>query len=116
MKDYTVIRNRYLRDDVPIRLGGLAANLRRVKSFTSHAGNRDAVESLLDESKFFIEWTAGDTAVDEAAELVGLQLQISRWQLNWPAIWADTARRNQVAEQAGTWSDRVLVLSGLLSS
>lgn len=114
MKDYAFVRERYLQDSVPVRLGGLAANLRRIQSFTSHAGNREVVESLLDESKFFIEWTVQDTDIDAAAQLVELQVQLSGWQRNWPAIWVDTTRRLQVAEQSGVWSDRVLVLSGLL--
>lgn len=116
MKDYAFVRERYLQDSVPVRLGGLAANLRRIQSFTSHADNREVVESLLDESKFFIEWTARETAIDTAAELVELQVQLSRWQRNWPGIWVDAARRQQVAEQSGAWSDRVLALSGLLPS
>jgi hypothetical protein len=116
MKDYALVRERYLQDSVPVRLGGLAANLRRIQSFTSHAGNREVVESVLDESKFFIEWTAPDADVDAAAELVELQVQLSRWQRDWPGIWVDTTRRQQVAEQSGVWSDRVLALSGLLKS
>ena len=40
-------RERYLRDALPVRLGGLAANLRRVSSFAQHAANREAIESLL---------------------------------------------------------------------
>jgi hypothetical protein len=51
-------------DDFPVRLGGLAANLRRVKSATSHHENRVAVEGLLDETKHFIEWTAAEAGID----------------------------------------------------
>ena len=116
MKDWTTIRERYLRDSVPVRLGGLAANLRRIKSFASHDANLEAVEGLLDESKFFIEWTAREADLDAAAELVELQIQLARWQYNWARIWADPAQRSQVAEQSRVWSDRVLGLSGLLPS
>ena len=70
MRDWTAIRERYLRDDLPIQLGGLAANLSRIKSFASHDANREAVESLLEESKFFIEWIAPEAEIDTAAELV----------------------------------------------
>jgi hypothetical protein len=115
MRDWTVIRERYLRDELPIRLGGLAANLARIKSFSSHAANRDVVESLLDESKFYIEWTAADAEIDTAAELVELQIQLARWQRSWTSIWADVTQRMQVAEQSRIWSERVLDMSGLLS-
>ena len=114
MKDWTAIQQRYMRDDLPVRLGGLAANLSRIKSFASHDANRDAVESMIDESKHFIEWTAAEAEVDTAAELVELQVQLARWQHNWARIWADPAQRSHVAEQSSAWSKRVLEMSGLL--
>ena len=114
MKDWTIIRERYLRDNLPVRLGGLAANLSRIKSFASHDANREAVESLLDESKYFIEWTAPEAEIEIAATLVELQIQLARWQLRWASIWDDPAQRRQVAEQSSAWSKRVLELSGLL--
>jgi hypothetical protein len=114
MKDWTVKQERYLRELVPNRLGELAANLARIKAFSSHDLNQDAVASLIEESKFFIEWTAMDAGLDRAAELVGLQAQLARWQLNWSSLWADREQRMNVAEQAKNWSDRVLEMSGLL--
>jgi len=114
MKDYTAIQQRYMRDDLPVRLGGLAANLRRVKSAASRDENCVAVEGLLDESKHFIEWTAAEAEIDKAAELIELQIQLARWQYKWHEIWNDPVRRREVAEQSERWSDRVLELSGLL--
>jgi len=115
MKDWTAIRERYLKDDLPVRLGGLAANLSRIKSFAAHEASRDAVESLIDESKLFIEWTAAQAESQMAAELVALQIQLARWQCNWARIWADPAQRSQIAEQSNLWSKRVLNMSGLLT-
>jgi len=80
MRNWATIRERYLRDSLPIRLGGLAANLIRIKSFSDHPDHRDVIESLLDESKFFIEWTAPETGIDLQVELVALQLQLACWQ------------------------------------
>jgi len=114
MGNSDTLRERYLQDAVPTRLGGLAANLSRIKSFANHEANRQAIASLLDESKFFIEWTAAETRVEAAAELVELQIQLARWGRNWASIGADVTRRQQVAEQAAQWSRRVLELSGLL--
>jgi len=116
MKDWIPIQERYLRDSIPVRLGGLAANLRRIKSFAAQDAGRDAVASLIEESKFFIEWTARDTLTDTAAQLVELQIQLALWQYNWPQIWSNPTRRQQVAEQSLAWSDRVMALSGLLKS
>jgi hypothetical protein len=115
MRDWPAIRERYLRDDVPVRLGGLAANLSRIKSFAAHEAGREAVEGLIDESKFFIEWTAAQTESQTAAALVELQLLLARWQCNWGRIWADPAQRSQIAEQSSAWSNRVLNMSGLLN-
>ena len=115
MKDRTAIRERYLRDALPTRLGGLAANLGRIKSFAAHEASREAVESVIEESKLFIEWTAAEAQANTAAELVELQVQLARWQRNWTHIWADPAQRRLVAEQSGAWSKRVLEMSGLLN-
>ncbi|NWG04508.1 MAG: hypothetical protein HXY44_16770 [Syntrophaceae bacterium] len=114
MKDWTTIRERYLRNNLPIRLGGLAANLARIKSFSDHPGHYDVVESLLNESKYFIEWTALDTKLEIQTELVELQLQLACWQLNWKRIWNDPVERNTVSEKARLWSERILEMSGLL--
>ena len=114
MKDQQMIRERYLRDDLPVRLGGLAANLRRIKSFAAKDTNQAAVENLIDESKFFIEWSAAEAETAKAAELVELQIQLARWQHRWSRIWPDAVLRAQMAEQSRIWSDRVLSLSGLL--
>lgn len=114
MKDWTPIQERYLRDSVPVRLGGLAANLRRIKSFSAQEASREAVGTLIEESKYFIEWTARDTQIETAAQLVELQIQLARWQRNWPQIWSDSSRRQQIAEQSLAWSERVLEFSGLL--
>ncbi|MBD1838309.1 hypothetical protein [Coleofasciculus sp. FACHB-501] len=115
MKDWTAKRERYLRESLPTRLGELAANLARIQSFSNNDLNRDAVAHLIEESKFFIEWTAIDAGIDIAAELVELQVQLARWQLNWSNIWADDTQRTKIAQQSKVWSDRVLEMSGLLS-
>jgi hypothetical protein len=115
MRDWTAIRARYLRDALPVRLGGLAANLSRIKSFATHDASREAVESLIDESKRFIEWTAAETGSDAAAELVDLQVQLACWQRSWASIWADPSRRTKVVEQSTAWAKRVLEISGLLN-
>jgi hypothetical protein len=116
MKDWTQIRERYLRDPLPVRLGGLAANLSRINSFSADEANQDVVESMIDESKMFIEWTAGQAGIDTAEKLVQLQIQLARWQLQWPSIWPDRTKRKQIADQSFTWSKQVLQMSGLLNS
>lgn len=115
MKDWTQIQERYLRDDLPIRLGGLAANLSRIKSFSANDASYAVVESLIDESKMFIEWTAAQTEIHTAEKLVDIQIQLALWQFQWETIWADASKRSKVAEQSAIWSKQVLELSGLLN-
>jgi hypothetical protein len=115
MKDWTVKRERYLHEDLPYRLGELATNLARIASFCGNDLNNEAVFSLIEESKFLIEWTAITAGIDQAAELVELQVQLARWQLGWVSIWVDGTQRRMVAEQTKAWSYRVLAMSGLLS-
>jgi hypothetical protein len=115
MRDWTTLRERYVRDDLPTRLGGLAANLARISSFSKNPINRNVVHSLVDESKFFIEWMAADAGAETAAPLVELQVQLALWQLDWDKIWDDPDYRGQVVDQSRAWSDKVLDLSGLLS-
>ncbi len=115
MKYSTALRERYLRDGVPVRLGGLAANLGRIRAFTALSGSDDVVASLIHESKHFIEWTAAALEVSAAAELISLQVELAVWERTWPRIREDPSLRKELAEKAEGWSQRVLNLSGLLS-
>jgi hypothetical protein len=114
MKDWQQIQARYLQDPLPVRLGGLAANLSRVKSFAQHDANEAAVASLLEESKWFIEWTAREAEISTAAELAELQIQLALWGQAWDTIWPDSSQRQEMAHISSQWSQRVLALSGLL--
>jgi hypothetical protein len=117
MHDLGAIRDRFLRDNHAVRLGGLAANLARASSCSSNPANSLVVNALFEESKWFIEWTAADyvtDTIDTAAQLVQLQVQLSRWQMNWDRRWADPIERARIGTDAKEWSDRVMAMSGLL--
>jgi len=114
MKDLPAIRKRYLRDDVLVRLGGLAANLARIKSFSDNPDHRDVVEHLIEESKFFIEWTALDTEADTRAELIEMQVELALWSVRWQDIWVNSEMRAAMSRRAGDWSRWVLQRSGFL--
>jgi len=114
MREREDIRKRFLQDSIPVRLGNLAAILSRIKSFSRDDASLEAVGSLIDESRFFIEWTAAETEIDTAAELVELQVQLAQWRYSLDGVWSDCKARQNVAEESGRWSNRVLELSGLL--
>lgn len=114
MSDIAERKERYMRDPLPIRLGGLAANLARVKSFSKNHENQNAVFDLFEESKHFIEWTAQDAEMRTTLELIELQLQIATWQQKWQKNWNDPNIRDAVAQASAEWSQRLLERSGLL--
>jgi hypothetical protein len=110
------LRSRYLQDSIPVRLGGLAANLARVASFSKHDGYLDALSATLQESKWFIEWTAAELETKDIAELVRLQTQMALWQLQSQKRWNDNNWRAELSGQAQSWSQRILQMSGLLKA
>lgn len=109
-------RERYLRDPLPVQLGGLAANLARVVSFAENPISHPAVTDLLYESKFFIEWAAPTAPTEVAAVLVELQIALALWQSRWVKQYSDPDIRNALIAFAREWSDRVLNMSGLLDN
>lgn len=114
MKNLEQRRARYLQDALPIRLGGLAANLSRVASFSKHAHIQETVSSILLESRWFIEWTAQELEIFQTAELVELQVQLALWDLESHRHWNDEKWRNSLSNEAQRWSQRILEMSGLM--
>jgi len=110
------LRDRYMNDPVPVRLGGLAANLARVAGFSKHDGHREAISSILQEGKWFIEWTAPDLDIEDSADLVRLQVQMALWDLQCSGKWHDNDWRQTLITESERWSQRVLNMSGLLES
>jgi hypothetical protein len=114
MTDFARLRTRFLRDPLPGRLGALAADLGRLSSTATHPAHNRVVETLLEQARRFVEWTAAETSLSTAAELVDLQLILTAWLHAWPEAQASGPLRAALAAEAGHWSDRVLELSGLL--
>ena len=103
------IRERYLRDPLPIRLGGLAMDLARIASCRDDPRNRDVIASLLEEGKWFAEWAAPDAPLEIQKKLAEVQLQLAFWQRRWATGRADSEMKGE----AKRWSDVLLQLSGL---
>lgn len=116
MTNRSALHERYLRDSLPVRVGGLAANLARVRSFSDNPSHGGVVARLLEESAWFIEWAAPDAPVETQIALLDCQRALVRWRLSWAEIWADPKRRAEVAERADAWSQRLLDLSGLVQA
>jgi len=110
MRDLKKMRERYLRDDKPERMGNLASSLLRLSNWVRvghRVGHNDqGTVDLMREIAWFIEWN-GDLAL---AELADMQREICRWRRLWPIEQA----RAILALRALQMSNRILELSGLL--
>ena len=106
MKDMDQLRERFLRDPLPRRLGGLAATLGRISSSARKSTDPATVALLLDEAKHLIEWTA--------AELVQIQIMITLWQHAWNEASQNPKQRILLSVQAKNWSDKAVDFSGLV--
>jgi hypothetical protein len=107
-------RERFLRDPLPRRLGGLAATLGRISSSARNSNDPAVVQGLLEEAKYYIEWTAAETEPEIAAELVSMQTLITLWEKVWQTVPPNPGQRTLLSVQARQWSERTLELSGLL--
>jgi hypothetical protein len=115
MKDLSNIRARYVRDPLPVRLGGLAADLARIASFSQNPANLAPVADLMREAAHFIEWCAPESELESQVTLLELQRHLARWRMRLSQRFPDQMWRGQVIAEAQQWSQRVLEMSGLLA-
>ena len=106
MRDLKRIRDRYLRDESPVRLGNLASSLLRLSNWVRMGQKDEAIIDLMREVAWFMEWN-GDLA---SSELADMQREICRWRRIWPIEQARTI----LVFRAHQMSNRVLELSGLV--
>ena len=114
MRDMEKLRERFMRDPLPRRLGGLAATLGRISSSARKSTDPTIVSDLLNEAKHFIEWTAADTEPETAAELVQMQTMITLWERAWDEVSHSRKQRLLLSVQAKDWSDKAVDFSGLV--
>lgn len=105
MRDLRKMRERYLSNEAPVRMGHLASNLLRLSTWIRKHHQDEAVIDLMRETLWFMEWN-GDLAM---VELADMQREICRWRRVWPVEQA----RAILAFRALQMSNRILELSGL---
>ena len=108
------MRDRFMQDDLPTRLGGLAADLMRVASSARRPTGAKAVERMLEESQYFIEWTAAELEPEKAFALVNMQRLIALWRSAWPEAQKNQLQRTILSVTAKQWADEILNFSGLI--
>ena len=114
MKNIEKKKARFLREPLPIRLASLASDLGRVSSSARHLTGAESVAIMLEEGRYYIEWTAADAEPEVAAELVDIQRMLLLWSKCWPEAQKNVTQRTLLSVQAKKWSDQVLGYSGLL--
>ena len=106
MKDLKRMRERFIRDPSPVRMGNLASDLLRLSKWIQGRHTDEAIVDLMREIASFMEWS-GDLGL---AELADMQREICRWRSAWPIEQA----RHILALRASQMSNRILEWSGLL--
>jgi hypothetical protein len=108
MRDLKRMRERYLQDERPVRLGNLASSLLRLSNWVQNRHRDEAIIDLMREIAWCMEWS-GDLAM---VELADMQREICRWRRIWPVEEA----RSVLVFRALQMSKQVLELSGLLEN
>lgn len=115
MIELTPIQQIFIQDDIPTRLRHLATHLSQIHSLWTQGSSQDLSIALIQESRYFIEWTVPDMVkaddIDRAAELVDLGRVLTHWLFNWEKIWSDDAQKQIAAGQTQDWLHRVLEIS-----
>jgi hypothetical protein len=115
MKDLSAIQARYVRDPLPVRLGGLAVDMARIASFSQNPANLAPVADLIREAAHFIEWCAPESDLEGQVTLLELQRHLAHWRMRLLQRFPDQAWRARMIAEAQQWSQRVLEMSGLLT-
>jgi len=106
VRDLERMRERFIRDDGPVRMGNLASDLLRLCKWVQIGHDDEAIVDLMRRIAWLMEWT-GDLA---SAELADMQREICRWRRVWPV----ERTRHILALRASQMSNRILEKSGLL--
>ena len=102
------------------QLDSLGLNLIRLQTLTESGTEERVAQHLVRESQFFIEWTVQqlnlETDMALATDLLSLQRLLSRWKLNWPALWSNPSERQQMAAAVQEWYDHLQGQSSAIAS
>jgi hypothetical protein len=105
----------FMQDDVTTRLHHLATHLSQIQSLWTQGSSEDLILALVNESRYFIEWTVPDMVIaddiDRACELVDLVRLLTRWLFHWDNIWTDAEQKQSASVQISYWLQRVLEIS-----
>ncbi len=96
------------------RIGEIGVNLLNIHSFETLEDMAEYARQLSEQSRKFIEWTLRDIEAEKRAQLLMLDQELSRWQINLSHLWLDANERKRICQTSKGWSDRLIEMSGLL--
>lgn len=114
MTNIEKIETRYMQDELPIRLGNLASNLARIASVSKNPDNWKVIDSLMEESKFFIEWNIKDSDYEQLILLSKIQRQLAFWHCLWEQIHTNEIKCETIRNYTQKWSKELLEIAGLV--
>jgi len=114
MKNSAERLSRFLSDPPEVQVGGIAANLARIRSFSQNPDNRAIVRGLVDETALYLRnaKVPNDSAI--ATDLAQLRTRLELWVAILTDPTASPESLASVADQAGKWSQRLIEGTGLL--
>lgn len=115
MPNWSAIEANFLHLTQPQQLGELASSLAHLKSWVQSSDCNQVIPVLLDESLLYLSLIQQNSEIYNV-ELNQLQDLLQDWQRNWDTIKEQSSQRVSIADVASNWSERVLNMSGLLSS
>ncbi|MBD2458427.1 hypothetical protein H6G80_30720 [Nostoc sp. FACHB-87] len=113
--NWSAIEVSFLGQPHPQQLGELAASLARLKSWCQKNASRELVPVLLSENLLYVNLLQQKNQSNHT-ELTQLQNLLEDWQQNWVNIYDNPTKTASLAAAAANWSERVLKMSGLLST
>ena len=101
------LKERFDRDPVPLKWGGIASDLLRISTM-AHAEklDTDTFRNVLIETKFFTEWLAPQVGLQEQETILSLQRTLSDISIAHPDP-------KDIEAKTHAWSEKVLAISGL---
>ncbi|WP_414546580.1 hypothetical protein [Nostoc sp. CCY0012] len=115
MPNWSAIEASFLALDQPHRLGELASSLAHLKSWVQSSDCYPVVPVVLEESLLYLSLIQQNTQINHG-ELNQLHDVLQDWQRNWDNIKSQSNQTTNIADVASNWSERILEMSGLLSS
>lgn len=115
MPNWSAIEASFLHLTQPQQLGELASSLAHLKSWVHGSDCNQVIPVLLHESLLYLSLIQQNSEIYNV-ELNQLQDLLQDWQRNWDTIKEQSRQRVSIADVASNWSERVLNMSGLLSS